>query len=394
MTIRAHVTKDAHGTTAAQPPPAKLQRALLRWYDVEKRDLPWRGTKDPYAIWLSEVMLQQTRVDTVRPYYQRFMETYPTVFALAEAPLERVLGDWSGLGYYRRARMLHAGAQQIVRDFGGALPRGVENLRSITGIGPYTAGAVASIAFDERAPLVDGNVARVLSRIFGVEEDVRGGPGRARIWQIAESILPETRAGDFNQALMELGATVCSPTSPRCGPCPVRGMCVAFSSGEPERLPNMAPKAKPRPWKRAALVATLGTDGVLLARRKRDLLFGGLWEPPTLDAGNAASNPDAARLLALAGVKAKVPVRTGEITHVLSHRKMTVEVYRAELRSAHATLEQHAAQDENGHGEYDAIEVVPRTSAMRRGMSTLARKVLRAGGIEVNMGRSEGEATK
>ncbi|WP_394849063.1 A/G-specific adenine glycosylase [Pendulispora brunnea] len=388
--------KDAHGTTPAQPPPAKLQRALLRWYDAEKRDLPWRGTKDPYSIWLSEVMLQQTRVDTVRPYYQRFMETYPTVFALAEAPLERVLGDWSGLGYYRRARMLHAGAQQIVRDFGGELPREVEALRSITGIGPYTAGAVASIAFDVRAPLVDGNVARVLARIFGVEEDVRGGAGRARIWQIAESILPQERAGDFNQALMELGATVCSPSSPRCGPCPVRGMCVAFASGEPERLPNMAPKAKPRPWKRAALVATLGADRVLLARRKRDLLFGGLWEPPTLDASNDRDEGDGARLLALAGVKAEVPVRAGEITHVLSHRKMTVEVYRAELRSAHATLGQNqaGASLDEGDGEYDAIEVVARTSAMRRGMSTLARKVLRAGGIEVNMGRSEGEATK
>ncbi|WP_394820862.1 A/G-specific adenine glycosylase [Pendulispora albinea] len=372
MTIRAHDEKDEHAGATAQP--RRLQRALLQWYAKEKRDLPWRATKDPYAIWLSEVMLQQTRVDTVRPYYERFVATYPTVHALAEAPLERVLADWSGLGYYRRARMLHEGARQVVRDFDGKFPRAASELRGIVGIGPYTAGAVASIAFDTRAPLVDGNVARVLARIFGVEEDVRAGKGRARIWELAESIVPEVGAGDFNQALMELGATICSPQSPACGRCPVRGSCAGFASGEPERLPNMAPKAKPRPWPRAALVATRGEERLLLARRKRELVFGGLWEPPSLDVENVQDDP--ARLVALTGVKGPDPELAGQVTHILSHRKMTIAVYRTAVRVERAGLP-------HDHAEYDALEWVDRKAAMSRGMSTLARKVLRTCGIEV-----------
>jgi len=322
-------------------------------------------------------MLQQTRVDTVRPYYERFVATYPTVFSLAEAPLERVLADWSGLGYYRRARMLHEGARQIVREFGGKLPPEVEQLRRIAGIGPYTAGAVASIAFDVRAPLVDGNVARVLSRLFGVEDDVSKGPGRARIWALAASLLPERQSGDFNQALMELGATLCSPEAPRCERCPVRAECVAHAGGRPERLPKMAPKAKPRAWPRAALVAMLGENRLLLARRKPDLVFGGLWEPPSLDAEDPAS--DGARLAALVGVKVSAPEPMGEVTHVLTHRRMTIRVYGAQILAARGAVVRGASLGD----EYDAIEMVDRSAAMARGMSTLARKVLRIAGVEV-----------
>jgi A/G-specific adenine glycosylase len=349
-----------------------LKRALLGWYATEKRDLPWRRTRDPYAIWVSEVMLQQTRVDTVVPYFERFLKNYPTVHALAEAPLERVLGDWSGLGYYRRARMLHAGAQQIVREYEGRLPREAEGLREIAGIGAYTAGAVASIAYGERAPLVDGNVARVLARIFAVEEDVKSSAGQTRLWQLAAELVPEGSAGEWNQALMELGATVCSPRAPRCLLCPVRKACSANGSGRQEELPKIGAKAKPRAWARAALVATRG-DKVVLARRKPDLLFGGLWEPPTVD-DLGEKTPNWAKMVSLPTI---LPELAGDLVHVLSHRRMTVTVHHARI----GTRAGRPALTAPLHAEYDAVELVARENVPTRGISSLARKILQVGGF-------------
>jgi A/G-specific adenine glycosylase len=207
----------------------RLQDKLLAWYAAHHRDLPWRRTRDGYAVWLSEVMLQQTRVETVVPYYERFLSAYPSVHALADAPLEDVLRLWSGLGYYRRARMLHAAAREIDRERGGCMPNTAAELLSIQGIGRYTAGAIASIAWGEAVPVVDGNVARVLSRVFALTADPSSGKGRRAMWELAEPLVVPEQASSWNQALMELGALTCVPKNPRCASCPVMKECEGFS---------------------------------------------------------------------------------------------------------------------------------------------------------------------
>jgi A/G-specific adenine glycosylase len=259
---------------------ARLARtAALAWFDRHKRDLPWRRTEDPYAIWVSEVMLQQTQVERVRDYYPRFLERFPTVKALAEASLSDVLAVWRGLGYYGRARNLHRAAREIVERFGGSLPPNLDALRTLPGFGRYTAGAVASIAFGIEAPVVDGNVARVLSRVLLIE----GQPGdKARevaLWRAAADLVIGPRPGDLNQALMELGATVCTPSAPLCLLCPLQSGCGALATGRVAELP---PPKKSAPKKALDLaVAVAHRDGrVLLARRPEGGLFGGLWEMP------------------------------------------------------------------------------------------------------------------
>lgn len=363
----------AHALTAAQV--GALRAALVDWYAGAKRDLPWRRTRDPYAIWLSEVMLQQTRVETVIPYWARFLDRYATVHALAEAPLDDVLAMWSGLGYYRRARMLHAAAKHVAAA-GGAFPSDVEALRAVPGIGPYTAGAIASIAFDRPAALVDGNVARVLARIFAIEDDVRGAKGLARVWAIADALVPERRAGDHNQALMELGATVCVPREPRCLACPVQDLCAARARGLEKTLPLLRTKAKPRDVRRVALVL-MRRAGVVLARRRPEGVFGGMWEPPSIEVEAGVSDSEIAswarpRFAALVGARLGKLEACAEIVHVLSHRRMSVQVLRAHLTApARARI---APSD----GEYDAIEDVDPAALDRRGTTTLARKILAA----------------
>ena len=243
---------------------------LLKWFRTAKRDLPWRREpRDPYRVWVSEVMLQQTRVEVVVPYYLRFVKRFPTLRALADAPVDDVLALWSGLGYYTRARNLHKAAQACR----GALPRTSAALRALPGFGPYTAAAVASLAFGEDVPLVDGNVARVLARVFRLEGDAR-----AQAWAKAAELLPKGRAGPFNEALMELGATVCTPRSPGCPDCVLRNICRGRDA--PERYP--APKArKPRPLLEWRALALRRKDGaVLLARRPEGSLFAGMWDLP------------------------------------------------------------------------------------------------------------------
>ncbi len=344
-----------------------LRERLLAWYRENKRDLPWRRTRDPYAIWLSEIMLQQTRVETVIPYWSRFVRDYPTVHALAEAPLDDVLAKWSGLGYYRRARTLHAAAQQIAVERGGVFPRAAIELRTIKGIGPYTAGAVASIAFDEPAPLVDGNVVRVYARIFEVEDDLRSSKGIQKIWSIAGDVLPAENAGDFNQALMELGATICTPKSPRCLLCPVRELCAASAHGRERALPYLAPKKAPKEWRRVALVVT-GGDRVLVARRRGDALFGGMWEPPAVDDEGTGERPQTlAKLIALP--KGAICTEMEPVHHVLSHRKMTLRVLAVQAKGAVFSP----------NDEYEKAEWMTATELDGVGVSTLARKILAAG---------------
>src|SRR5438477_1446956 len=223
------MTHDAIASAAAANPlitnRAFIARRLRAWFRRRARALPWRRTRDPYAIWVSEIMLQQTRVQTVIPYWERWMSRFPTVAALAHAPLDDVLAAWAGLGYYSRARNLHAGAQTVASKFAGALPARASELRAVPGIGPYTAGAIASIAFGEKAPLVDGNVARVLARVYGIAEDIKSSAGQRALWARAGELmaaLPASAApGDLNQGLMELGATICAPAAPRCLTCPL-----------------------------------------------------------------------------------------------------------------------------------------------------------------------------
>ncbi|EPX59003.1 A/G-specific adenine glycosylase [Cystobacter fuscus DSM 2262] len=305
-----------------------LRSGLLAWYDRQKRDLPWRRTRDPYAIWLSEVMLQQTQVTTVIPYWERFLQRFPTVEALARAPLPDVLAAWRGLGYYSRARNLHLAAQDVVARHGGKLPSTAAELLTLRGFGRYTAGAVASIAFGEPAPLVDGNVARVFSRLFEVE----GLPGdrvrEARLWALATELVSPERPGDFNQALMEHGATVCRPDNPLCLLCPVREDCLAWRHGRVNELPPAKVRAPPK--RMTLALAVWAHEGrLLLARREEKGLFGGLWELPAAEI--EADTPDsqsADKLTQSLGTPVRVEAVLGTVRRQLTHRSLTLRLLR------------------------------------------------------------------
>ncbi|MBD2867925.1 A/G-specific adenine glycosylase [Paenibacillus arenilitoris] len=264
---------------------AFFSEELLAWYRLIKRELPWRMNRDPYRVWVSEIMLQQTRVDTVIPYYNRFMNKFPTVGALAEAPETEVLKCWEGLGYYSRARNLQAGAKEVVEKYGGIVPDDKAAVAGLKGVGPYTAGAIMSIAFNRSEPAVDGNVMRVLSRYFCLEDDIAKPRTRVGIEKLAASLIPEGAAGDFNQALMELGALVCTPKSPSCLPCPVMEHCLARLEGREHELPVKTKAKKPRPELRAAVIIAGSGEhaGKMLVRRRPDTgLLAQMWELPHL----------------------------------------------------------------------------------------------------------------
>lgn len=343
----------------------KLTERLGAWFDRERRDLAWRRTRDPYAIWLSEVMLQQTRVKTVESYFPRFLRAYPTVRRLARADLGDVLGAWSGLGYYRRARALHAGAREVVEKYGGELPQDIASLREISGIGPYTAGAIASIAFGAREPLVDGNVARVLARIFALSCDVRSPAGSREVWALAAALMPDDRPGRHNESLMELGATICLPAAPRCEVCPVRELCVAQARGITAELPVAKKKKAPREVRMVALVSRRGAQ-VLMGRRREGGLFGGLWEPPMVELENGKA--PGSLMGALLGARTLQLETVGEQTHVLTHRKLKIEIATAVV----------SAEAPRPRGEYDRFEWQKTSDLKRLGMSSLAKKVLLA----------------
>ncbi|MBW2413186.1 MAG: A/G-specific adenine glycosylase [Deltaproteobacteria bacterium] len=301
---------------------ARLRRALLAWYRRERRDLPWRRTDDPYRIWLSETMLQQTRVDTVIPYYERFLERFPSVDALACADEQDVLKEWAGLGYYARARNLKRAAEQIVRDHGSRVPSEASALEGLPGVGRYTSGAVRSIAFGEHAPIVDGNVKRVLARLTAEAE-----LGDAENWDLAEALVPPSRPrgrpDQFNQALMELGATVCTPRSPRCTDCPVRSLCRAAERGTPEAFPRPARRASPREVE--ALGAIVSRRGrLLLTRRPSKGMLGGLWEVPCV--GGDSLSGLVAEIERRTGLRTRDPRPVGSVRHAFTHRALTLRV--------------------------------------------------------------------
>ncbi len=301
-----------------------MRRVLLRWYGREARDLPWRRSQDPYAIWVSEAMLQQTRVATALLYYGRWMARFPTVASLAAAPLDDVLSVWSGLGYYARARNLHAAAQAVVAEHGGRLPRTSAELRELSGFGPYMAAAVASIAFGEPVAAVDGNVVRVLARLDGVRDAVDRPAVRRQIEACAQALVPKGQPGDWNQALMDLGATVCTPRRPRCEACPLAAACRAYAAGATAAIPRRLPKRASRiEHRRIALVAK--GNRVLLVRNAARGLFGGMWVLP-----DAAPEEDLAAAVRLrTGVSVEVGEPAGRVRHDLTHRRLELEVVRA-----------------------------------------------------------------
>jgi A/G-specific adenine glycosylase len=306
--------------------------ALLSWFDQHRRDLPWRRTSDPYKIWISEVMLQQTRVETVLPFYNRFLERFPTAADLARADLEEVLTLWSGLGYYRRARQLHAAARRIaeLEEF----PSTVEGLLALPGIGAYTAAAVASIAFGVATPVMDGNVERVLSRCLTLEEDPRASGARRRLLDAAAELLDPARPGDSNQALMELGATLCSPRRPQCLLCPLLSGCRAAREGDPERYP--IPKVKREGERHRLLVAVVEEEaGVLLFRRPEDsTLLAGTWELPWMTRernGQPEPGEPEPALAERYGGRWTVGPRIAGVRHGITYRDLEIDVHRAEL---------------------------------------------------------------
>jgi A/G-specific adenine glycosylase len=306
----------------------RARQLLLSWYRANRRDLPWRRTRDPYAVWISEAMLQQTRVETVIPYYERFLARFPDVPALAAAEPDAVLSAWAGLGYYSRARNLHRAARELASRGCARLPDTAEGLRELPGVGRYTAGAVASIAFDRPEPVVDGNVARVLTRLYGIREDPKRPAVAARLWQLAGALACGPSPGDLNQALMELGALVCTPRAPRCPACPLRRGCAARRAGDPEALPVKARKPAPRAVEAvAALIRRRGR--VLAVRRPPRGLLGGLWELPGGDLA-PREEPEAGLRRALAertGLALTRAEKRGEVRHLFTHRSLRLHVF-------------------------------------------------------------------
>ncbi|MCK6545651.1 A/G-specific adenine glycosylase [Myxococcota bacterium] len=355
---------------------AKALRArLVDWYRANRRALPWRSTRDPYAVWISEIMLQQTRVETVIPYFERFVERWPTVAALAAADPADVRAAWSGLGYYRRAQLMLDAAASVVRDHGGALPGELEALRALPGFGRYTAGAVASIGFGIPAAAVDGNVARVLARLHAIEGDVTKGAPNAELWAKAEALATarpartrtaRTRAasdaGDLTQALIELGALVCTPKSPRCTECPVSDVCLALRAGKTDRIPP--------PKKRAArttveVTAVLLHDDarhtVILERQPSSGLFAELWCLPmlegTLEPDAVADEAARARSWSIDQVEL-----AAEVKHVLTHRDIVMRIVRARGRPP----------------ETEHLRALPLDALDRHGVPSMTVRALRA----------------
>jgi A/G-specific adenine glycosylase len=302
--------------------------ALLDWYDKHKAVLPWRGA-NAYGVWLSEIMLQQTQIETVLPYYRRFLERYPTIQDLAAAPLDEILKLWEGLGYYSRARNLHKAAQLVSQELNGNFPESPETLMKLPGIGRYTAGAIASIAFGRQAALLDGNVIRVFSRWLDLAEDVTEPRVQKKLWEQAEALVPAERAGDYNQALMELGQKLCIPRNPLCKQCPVKNHCRAYANGTQNERPVKKKKAPSPHYDVAAGLIRDKAGRLLIAQRPAEGLLGGLWEFPGGKQETGESLPEclARELREELAIEVEVGEFFVKVRHAFSHFKITLHAY-------------------------------------------------------------------
>lgn len=316
-----------------------IRRRLLDWFAEAQRDLPWRGTLDPYAILVSELMLQQTQVRTVIPYYERFLNRFPTLASLAEASEEEVLRHWSGLGYYRRARHLHRLAREVLLSHDGRIPRDKRLLLALPGIGPYTAGAILSIAQGLPEPLVDGNVERVLARLFRIRTDLATAAGKRLIWELAAALVPGDRPGEFNQALMELGATLCLPKAPKCPLCPLSTACAAFRTGAAEELPV---KTRSKRTERVEEVVLLGyhQGRWLLVDRNEEGLYSGMWQFPWIWRASADSSlkETLARLVKTLSLEVDHAEAFHTLKHAVTFRSIRTTFFRMTLSKPSCAL--------------------------------------------------------
>lgn len=322
-----------------------ISQKLLPWYQQHQRSFPWRQNPDPYPVWVSEIMAQQTRLETVLPYYQRWMERFPNLPALAQASQHEVLNLWEGLGYYSRARNLHKAAKIIQQDFGGKLPEERKELEALPGIGRYTAGAIASIAFDKDEAVVDGNVKRVYARLFQVSEPVNTPAGEKIIWTLAETHLPKGQSGDYNQALMDLGATICLPRQPRCPECPLAADCLAAQNGLTAALP-VKKQSPPAPHHTVTAAILHGEDHrVLIGQRPTDALLGGLWEFPggKREQGEGLKSCLKREILEELQCKIKIGDKLGIFQHAYTHFKVTLHAYHCQMISTTIYPQYHQA---------------------------------------------------
>ncbi|HVR76541.1 MAG TPA: A/G-specific adenine glycosylase [Planctomycetota bacterium] len=378
--------------------PAREQAAnlLLEWYRRARRRLPWRDSPSPYAVWVSEVMLQQTRVETVVPFYLRFLGRFPTIRDLALADIDLVLALWSGLGYYRRARSLHAGAREVLARHGGEFPRDLESALEIPGVGPYTAGAVLSIAYNLPAPVVDGNVERVLTRLLRIPGDPRGGALARRLRVIEAGFIPEGHASEFNQAVMELGATLCAPREPACPASPLAEICLARRHGDASRYPESARRPTSVPVMLHAALVRNG-ERCLIERVTRRGYLEGLWLFPFIEADgaresarmNPSPTPDprlADSLSRKLGVRLRAAGLATRVRHAITFRRITVEVYRFEPRAPFHT---HGGDGPLGGAagglRWSRLEELGKTLAV----SSIVPKVLKSLGKELVNGEQK-----
>ncbi|WP_409433406.1 A/G-specific adenine glycosylase [Litorimonas sp. RW-G-Af-16] len=348
----------------------KMRDNLLAWYDAQGRTLPWRVrpedrargiTPDPYAIWLSEIMSQQTTIPHATPYWEKFLAEFPTVIDLANADREQVMAMWAGLGYYARARNLYKCAQIVRDEFGGVFPQSESELLKLPGIGPYTAATIAAICFDEATNIVDGNVERVISRIFRVQNPLPKAKNELR--DLARALASPKRAGDYGQALMDLGATVCTPTSPKCKACPWQTFCAAFKAGDPTDFPKKMPKKK-QPIRYGAVFILLRGEEILLERRPDTGLLGGMTGLPGTEwASKPPKDPFAAAPAMRNWEKLDGPEKDGRVKHVFTHFELRLDIYRAET-----------AQKPDGH--WVAVATLP-----DQAVPTAYKKALRAAGL-------------
>jgi len=319
-----------------------FQNRILDWYQLHARDLPWRHTKDPYQIWISEIMLQQTRVESVIPYYKRWMDSYRSVEELALAEEDHLLSKWEGLGYYARVQNIHKTAKIIAEKYLGKFPQNLEEVQSLPGIGRYTAGAILSIAFNKKAPILDGNIRRVFTRYFNIDTPIHTKQTETILWQLSEDLIPKTNPGDFNQALMELGALVCRPKNPLCDLCPLQPSCISNQLNIQSDRPVRKPKST-IPHLQVAAGIVLDNSQVLLAKRPHGGLLGGLWEYPggTQESGETLVETLSREFMEELTIKIEVGNYIGTFHHAYTHYKVTLHAYFCKFLSQNIQLNFH-----------------------------------------------------